>query len=94
MPYLHCESSKINGNLISHEFEVTGVPPVGSRVMRGPSWRYSDLTHSYGAIGDEVAVVKSHYKILDKTISVMWSDKESFLYKWGQDDKYDIQLYH
>lgn len=79
-----------------HDFCVSGVPSIGSKVMRGPSWNYDEDLHGYGASASEVAVVRDHDGLAsDKTIAVTWSDGKSFQYRWGENDEYyDIQLYH
>ena len=76
-------------------FEVTGVPPVGSKVMRGPSWNYDETIHGYGASTSEVAVVRNHNTLQDdKTITARWEDGKGFQYRWGAGGMYDIQMHH
>ena len=78
-----------------NSFEVAGVPPVGSRVMRGPSWKYDEIEHRYGAKSTDVAVVADHYPLqTEKKITVRWSDGKLFCYRWGSDGKFDVQIYH
>ena len=64
---------------------VTGVPPVGSRVIRGLiiSWNYCEVKHDYGATKDEVASVLDHDHLkTEMTITVQWTDGKSYQYEW------------
>ena len=90
-----CEVSVNNATNLTVLFIVTGVPPVGSRVMRGPSWNYNKLNHNYGEDKSDVATI-CHHKCLqdEKFISVIWQDGKAFNYKWDQNGAYDIQLFH
>ena len=90
-----CTVFIIRANKLQNLFDVTGVPPVGSRVMRGPSWNYDKIEHSYGASDTDVAVVADHAPFqTDKLILVRWSDGKGFQYRWGSDGMFDIQIYH
>ena len=90
-----CTVKVDNADTMCFAFEVTGVPPVGSKVMRGPSWNYSKISHGYGASTSEVAVVGGHNNLQDdKTIVACWEDGKSFKYRWGADGMYEIQIYH
>ena len=76
-------------------FDVAAVPPVGSRVMRGPSWNYDEATHSYGANAADVGVVADHASLVaEKRITVRWSDGKLFCYRWGLNSIFDVQLHH
>ena len=67
---------------------VTGVPPVGSQVMRGPN--------GYGAVeGEVVRCNESSKKITIKTstwnrFNLQYSEEVA----WGRNDEYEIQLKH
>lgn len=62
-------------------FEVAGVPPLKSRIMRGPSWNYDNTKHKYGENKSEVGLV-TKYNASEQRISVQWSDGKSFDYRW------------
>ena len=90
-----CTVSVIRANKLRESFDVAGVPPLGSRVMRGPDWNYSEIKHSYGASVSDVAEVTGHNSLQhEKRISVRWSDGRSFDYRWGREDMFDVQIYH
>ena len=79
----------------SNSFDVAGVPLVGSKVMRGPSWNYDENSHSYGANTTDVAFVTNHVNLkTEKQITVRWSDGKYFYYRWGSDGMFDVQIYH
>ena len=62
--------------------------------MRGPSWNY-EAAHSYGASADDMGVVNDLNLLeSDQEVGVKWPDGERFIYAWGKNDKYDIQLHH
>ena len=91
----NCSVAVIGANKLHNTFDVAGVPPVGSRVTRGPSWNYDKNEHSYGASDTDVAVVADHAPLqTDKLITVRWSDGKGFCYRWGSDGMFDIQIHH
>jgi uncharacterized protein YbaR (Trm112 family) len=90
-----CMVSVIRANKLHNPFYVAGVPPVGSRVMRGPCWNYDETEHSYGASITDVAIITSHVRLLtEKLVTVRWSDGKLFCYRWDSDGMFDIQIYH
>ena len=90
-----CIASVIRANKLRNSFDVIGVPPVGSRVMRGPDWNYHETEHSYGTNITDVAIIDHHDDLqTEKEITVRWSDGNFFRYRWGRDGMFDIQLYH
>ena len=90
-----CIASVIRANKLRNSFNVAGVPPVGSKVMRGPDWNYHETEHSYGANITDVAVIDDHDCLqTEKKVTVCWSDGNRFWYRWGNDGKFDVQIYH
>ena len=90
-----CIASVIRANKLRNSFNVAGVPPVGSRVMRGPDWNYHETKHSYGANVTDVGTIADHDCLqTEKKVTVCWSDGNRFWYRWGSDGKFDIQIYH
>ena len=82
-------------NTLVKSFDVTGMPPLNSKMMRGPSWTYSCINHNYGASKTEVGVVTSHdHDTNEQRIGVQWPDGEAFRYRWGTSGMFDVQLYH
>ena len=63
--------------------------------MRGPGWNYNETEHSYGANVTDVAVIADHDCLqTEKKVTVCWSDGNRFWYRWGNDGKFDVQIYH
>jgi hypothetical protein len=90
-----CTVSVIRASKLRNSFDVVGVPPVGSRVTRGPGWNYDETEHSYGANVTDVAIIENHDCLqTEKLIAVRWSDGKRFSYRWGSEGKFDIQIYH
>jgi uncharacterized protein YbaR (Trm112 family) len=90
-----CIVSVTRANKLRNSFDVIGVPPVGSRVMRGPGWNYDETVHSYGANTTDVAIIAHHNALqTEKEVTVRWSDENLFRYKWDRDGIFDIQIYH
>ena len=90
-----CTVAVIKANKLCKSFDVAGVPLLGSKVMRGPDWNYSEIEHSYGASISDVAEVTGHNSLhCEKRIRVCWSDGREFVYRWGREDMFDVQIYH
>ena len=72
-------------------FTVTGMPPIGSRVVRGPDY--------YDGDEDNPLIVKRHYvppcKAEDGrefSLFVSFDDGKSYNVEWGDRDKYAVEL--
>ena len=72
-------------------FTITGMPPVGCKVVRGPDYNYDDE--------DNPLTVDEHYipPYKDKdgkefSLSVNFDDGESYTVQWGDNGKYDVEL--
>ena len=90
-----CTAIVNRATTLLYSFNVAGVPPVGSRVMRGPSWNYDEIAHSYGANTADVALVTGHDILqTEKNITITWSDGKRFCYRWGNDGMFDVQIHH
>ncbi|XP_071117194.1 uncharacterized protein [Haliotis cracherodii] len=62
--------------------EDPGLPPLGSRVVRGPDWLWGNQdTEGPGTIFNHA---------LDNIVWVMWDNDHSNAYRYGQKDKYDV----
>lgn len=77
--------------ILVKSFDVIGVPPLDSMMMRGPSWSYNRVSHNYGANETEVGIVTKHHTN-EQRLSIQWPDGKSFRYRWGT--LFDVQLYH
>ena len=80
-------------DVLLKSFDVIGVPPLESKIMRGPSWNYSNTEHNYGASKTEVGIV-THHVANEQRISVEWPDGKGFQYRWDNSGMFDVQLYH
>ena len=88
----HVCSVNVDGaNELVNSIEVAGTPPLESKVMRGPDWKYEN--HNYGVSTSDVGLVIRHYASEQK-ITVQWQDGKRFKYRWGASGMFDIQLYH
>ena len=79
-------------DVLLKSFGVVGVPPLGSKIMRGPSWSYH-TEHNYGASKTEVGIV-THHVANEQRIGVEWPDGKGFQYRWGNSGMFEVQLYH
>lgn len=72
--------------LVRKKFIVTGKPKVGDRVCKGPHW-------NYGSDGEEEGIIVNNGSQTSPgfPLSVSWGG-EIYLFSWGEDGKYDVQL--
>ena len=82
----------------TYTVNVTGTPPVGARVVRGPDWLYSEF-ESIEIIG----IVQNHHVPAQFmkytktqlcfyfTLQVQWGSN-SLPFRWGEEEFYDVQL--
>ncbi|XP_046572311.1 uncharacterized protein LOC124280418 [Haliotis rubra] len=67
-----------------HE-DIKMFPPLGSRVMRGPEWMWKNQdTEGPGTI--------INHNRLDKWLWVKWDNGEQNVYRYGEDNNYDVIL--
>ena len=45
--HIICSVKAVKADTVLYNLEVTGVPPVGSKVMKRPSWNYCETSHGY-----------------------------------------------
>ena len=64
---------------------VEGRPAVGAKVCRGPDWKYDD--HDTGT---DTGVVENCEE--DNKITVKWDNGSSYMYNWGEEVGYDVEL--
>ena len=64
---------------------VSGRPAVGAKVCRGPDWKYDD--HDTGT---DTGVVENSEE--DNKITVKWDNGGSYMYNWGEELGYDVEL--
>ena len=75
----------------SATFTVTGMPPIGSKVVRGPDFYYAD---EYNPLTVEEHCIPP-YKDEDgyeSSLSVNFDDGESYTVEWGDNGKYAVEL--
>ena len=76
---------------------VTGMPPVGARVVRGPDWQYPELepVQNFGIILKHI--VPAYRLTYPRTqrrnyfsLQIQWG--ASLYFRWGEEGFYDVQL--
>ena len=69
------------------EFTTTvgGRPTVGVKVCRGPDWLYDDHDTSVGIVETSENV---------NNVTVNWNNGNRYVYKWGDELGYDLELVH
>lgn len=88
-----CKVITDQANTMIKSFDVNSVPPLDSKMMRGPSWTYCHIQHNYGATKTEIGLVTNHDKS-EQRIGVRWPDGKGFQYRWGTSGMFDVQMYH
>ena len=71
----------------SEKINVKGIPIIGVKIRRGPDWSYSNEDIRSGVPG----VVCQHKNSVSK-IDVQWKNGTTLDYRWGADDKYEVEL--
>lgn len=75
-----------------YEVVVTGHPPLGARVSRGPDWAHGNRD---GGINSQGTVKNSHYSTngYHKALLVDWDmGSSNHICRWGEQGEYDVQL--
>lgn len=62
---------------------------VGSKVIRGPDWKWRDQDGGEGSIG-VVESIMPWSGIEGEGMSVRWSNDSLYTYRWGADGKFDV----
>lgn len=60
---------------------------VGTRVVRGPDWKWGNQDGGVGHVG---TVVKSKS---EQTVSVVWDSGDSNVYRIGSENSFDLLVY-
>ena len=61
--------------------------PVGSRVKRGPDWKWGDQDGGAGGLGTVTSPVDP-----DSWVDVKWDSGASNNYRWGAEGRYDLEV--
>lgn len=78
-----------------HQFkpksDASEIPPlkVGSKVIRGPSWKWRDQDGGVGSVGT-VEGISPWSGVDGEGMSVKWPNNSSYTYRWGADGNYDL----
>ena len=65
----------------------SGELTIGTRVRRGPDWKWGDQDGGSGGLGTVSAEIDS-----DSWVDVKWDAGGSNNYRWGADGKYDLEI--
>ena len=82
----------------AYTVDVTGMPPVGARVVRGPDWQYPELepVQDFGIIQEhhvpaEFLMYQRTQKSYYTSLLIQWGS-QSLSFRWEDEGFYDVQL--
>jgi hypothetical protein len=61
--------------------------PIGTRIVRGPDWKWGNQDGGDGEVGETIQAVQS-----DQWVRVKWKNGTKNTYRWGKSGKYDLKL--
>ena len=73
-------------------FTVAGMPPIGSKVIRGPDWNFSAKYNPVTVYQHCIPPHKKSDKGGECSLLVRFDDGKSYYVEWGDNSKYVVEL--